>query len=508
MEKQKIIRTSLLDDFIGIFSPAEKTRRFQHKVYLDMMSHRLASRKYEGASRGRRTEGWVTAGTSANVEIKASIKILRERSRDLVRNNPYATRAIEVLASNVVGSGIMTQVKSTSKGNLSRVTDLWGMWTEDGLCDADGVHDFMGLQRLVIRTIAESGGALVRRIRTNNLLVPFKVQVLEPDFLDSRLSVDSSTKNPIIMGIEFDKDTGVKVAYHIFEQHPGGTGGGIFTTGSFRSNRIPAEDILHIYRMDRPSQVMGVPWLAPAIIRLRDFDEYEDAQLVRQKIAACYSVFIRDMELNDLSTETKKIEMGEKVEPGMIEFLPPGKSVEFGKPPEVEGYAEYTTKLLQGISIGVGVPYSSMTGDYSQVNFSSGRMSHIEFGKSIVQWQWMMMIPSFIKPVFNWFLEGIELAGANVRGVSSVHTTPRREMVDPTKEIPAIMKAIRSGLISLPEAVRSFGFDFTHQLKEIADSNAELDKLGIILDIDPRKVSQVGLFQSEPEKSEESENDA
>ena len=62
----------------------------------------LQKRGYEGAKTGRRTSGWVSAGTSANAEIAPAKSLLRNRSRELVRNNPYAAKAMRVLSTHRV----------------------------------------------------------------------------------------------------------------------------------------------------------------------------------------------------------------------------------------------------------------------------------------------------------------------------------------------------------------------------------------------------------------------
>ena len=45
---------------------------------------------YQGAQVSRLTSSWVAAATSADAEIKGSIKLLRQRSRELVRDNSHA----------------------------------------------------------------------------------------------------------------------------------------------------------------------------------------------------------------------------------------------------------------------------------------------------------------------------------------------------------------------------------------------------------------------------------
>jgi capsid protein len=86
-----------------------------------------------------------------------------------------------------------------------------------------------------------------------------RLQVLEPDYLDlHRNGVVTAGGGQIIDGIEFDKQ-GRRVAYWLFTSHPGSAR---LMTTQFASVRVPADRVLHIYRVDRPGQVRGVPWLA------------------------------------------------------------------------------------------------------------------------------------------------------------------------------------------------------------------------------------------------------
>ena len=78
-----------LDRAIGAVAPGAGLRRARQRQMIAVLA-----RAYEGAKLGRRTEGWVAAGTGANAEIAPAIARLRDRSRDLVRNNPYAAKAV------------------------------------------------------------------------------------------------------------------------------------------------------------------------------------------------------------------------------------------------------------------------------------------------------------------------------------------------------------------------------------------------------------------------------
>lgn len=493
----KKVKPSWIDNSIGVFSPKRRLNRLRFKLAADLLQ-----RKYEGASVGRRTKGWRTTSSDANTEISSSISNLRDRSRDLIRNNPYAARGVQVIQSNVVGKGILGEIKHPTKRTEAKLRDMWNAWTMTTAVDFNGRHNFFGLQNMIMRSVAESGQVFVRLQRTKRRQVrarsgelievpPIQLQVLESDFLDSNNLFKTQEKNgnQVIQGIEFDKK-GKRVSYQMFQTHPGALDSGL--SNSFSSNKIPADLIAHIYREDRPGQILGVPWLAPVLIRLRDLDEYEDAQLLRQKIANLFVGFIHDTEGIEDST-TEDCELVEKMEPGTLEILPPGKDITFANPPGVgEEFESYMSVVLHSIATGLGISFESLTGDLSKVNFSSARMGFLEMNRNIDSWRWTMFTPQLLEQTFDWFLRGAELLGVRTRGASIVWTPPKREMVDPTKEVPAQIKAIRGGLMTLSEAVRQSGKDPDKHFEEFKADNDRLDGLQLTLDSDPRKdVQQV-----------------
>lgn len=486
------------DKTVGFFSAKAAFKRSRYRMAAELV------RKYEGAGKGRRTKNWRARSSSANAEIEGALKTLRNRARDLVRNNPYATNALQSLSSGVLGHGGMrVQVKVPSAANReTRLSRAWKAWSETpGVADYDEQLNFQGIQKLATRSMIESGEVFIRRhfsrrvetVRASDgqmvRVPPLKLQVLESDYLDvnSVLAQNPDNGNEIVQGVEFDKK-GRRVAYHFYKQHPGNAA----SIGGFRSAfetvRVPAREVIHLYRMDRPGQVRGVTWLAPIMIKMKDFDEYEDAQLVRQKIAACFSVFIRDIDGIDGTVEPEEGEFGEKVEPGLIEILPGGKEIQLAKPPEVENYQEYTSVVLRSMATGMGITYEEMTGDFSNANFSSARMAHLKMHRNFSDWREHVIKPHFLAPVFSWFLNSADaFLDVSTAGAQAVYTSPRREMVDPQKEIQAIKEAVRSGFMTLSEALRMFGFDPDSFFEEKSADDALLDSRGFVVDSDPRQ---------------------
>lgn len=452
------------------------------------------TRKYDGASKSKRLSRWLTNSLSANAELGTALVTLRNRSRDLRRNNPYAAKAISVVTSNVVGKGIFTQFRGTQfdSPQEKKIDSVWWDWAHTKNIDYDGRHNIFGLQRLICDAIVESGEVLIRKRVLAGLNFPLQYQVLESDFLDINTTYKALKGNKVIHGIEFNKQ-GKIVAYHLYEAHPGAVEDLIRPT-SLDSKRVTADQVMHLFRQDRPGQGRGVPWLAPSMIRIKDLDDYEDAQLVRQKIAACFAVFVKDLG-PDVTDQPEDCggDLGDRVEPGLIEFLPPGKDVSFATPPPIQNYKEYVTTHLHAIASGIGITYEALTGDLSQVNFSSARMGWIEFQRNIEVWRESLMIAGFLNEVVKDFmLYASTFNDIDFTSVSHQHTPPRREMIDPTKEVPAIIKQIRGGLKTISEALMEQGKDPTEHLRQFKKDMDLLDQLGLVLDSDPRQKDDSG----------------
>lgn len=486
-----LTQRNLVDSAIGYFSPRSEFRRMQARNALDLLKRSA----FDGASRGNRTKNWTTTNADINTTLLGNLQYLRNRSRDLVRNNPWADRAIEVIESNVVGSGIKPQARSPDPKVAALYEALWAEWAEDDvLCDADGLLDFYGLQGLVMRTVAESGSCLIRRrkrFKNDGLPLPLQIQVLEPDYLDTtRPRIIEPNGNIIVQGVEYDT-IGRRVAYWLFEHHPGGTWP---LTQGYASNRVPAEEIIHVFRVERQGQVDGIPWASPVLMRLRDLDDFEDAALIQQKIAACYVAFEHDMEAPDDPTKltSDKRDELEQMEPGTRVRLGPGRDVTIATPPAPQGFGPFTQNFLRSIACGYGITYESLTNDYSQVNFSSGRMGWIEMNRNVKKWQSSMLVPRLCRGVWRWFVEASLVSGRAREIAGATWTPPRREMIDPVKETEAKKAQVRSGFISLSESIREEGRDPEAVFTEMKADLDTLDKLKITFDTDPRKPATGG----------------
>jgi lambda family phage portal protein len=432
---------------------------------------------YESAGSGRRLQRWTSSAGSMNALLLNDLETLQTRSRDAVRNNPYAANILDVIVANAIGTGIKPQSLANEK---AKIDAFWLDWTD--VADADELQDFYGLQGLILRSVAESGECFVRFKTNRNLRVPLQLQVLESEFLENTTQL-LANGNRLVGGIELDPQ-GRRIAYHLHKNYPG--------DDSFSGDetvRIPAKEVLHIYKPMRPGQLRGEPWLARVLLKLHELDQYDDAELVRKKTAAMFAGFVTRLDPeSSMLGEGAPNETGQAfagLEPGTMQFLEPGEDVRFSQPGDVGGtYEAFIRQQLRSIAVGMGITYEQLTGDLSGVNYSSIRAGLVEFRRRIAMIQHHLMVFQLCRPVWNrWF----ELAILNNQlpfdADPKVKWIPQGfDWVDPLKDINAQVMSIKNGLKSRAEIVSELGYDVEDIDQEIAADNKRAADLGLVFD--------------------------
>lgn len=443
------------------------------------------SRSMDAGAGGRRWDG-AKAISNLNTTISAAGTTIRQRGAYYSRNNPWMTKGVNALVSNIIGTGIKPQSRHPDQATREKLHLLWGRWCDSA--DVAGMADFYALQSLVVRGLVESGEAFIR-FRPQPLSdgpVPFKLQIIAPDQVDATLHRDLEGQRRIRSGIELDGD-GRRLAYHILPGRPGDVLG-----VNYLPVRIPASDMLHVLEALEPGQVRGLSWLAPVLLRLHELDTYEDAQLVRQKVAALFAGFLVDPEGSGAGFEGTQtggiLETG--LEPGTLKTLPPGYDVRFSEPAQVGDGADFVKTQLRAIAAGLGCTYEQLTGDLSGVNYSSIRAGLVEFRRRVDALRWSVVIPLLCRPVWERFIRTAVAAGripaaAFERDPDSFLAADWHpqgwDWVDPTKDVEAEIAAVNAGFKARSQVINDRGEDPEQVDSLIASDLARARQLGIPL---------------------------
>jgi lambda family phage portal protein len=455
-----------------------------------------AESSYSGAQINRLTQDWVRSWIrSADQEIRWDHKSLVGRSRELCRNDPYAKRYLRLLRNNVIGPhGVMMQarVRTTAGDFDSAINDqiegAWEEWSLPTNCTTDGRLGLRGVCGSIIESLARDGEAIVMPMRGWFNRFGYGLQIVDPDLLDVEYSRErQGTDNEIRMGVELDP-WGRAVAYHMLQRHPSDGG------RALRRKRVMARDLWHLYVVERPGQTRGVVWIAPAMVRMKWLGDYEQGELLASKAASHkMGFFTQKAELADDppayredSADGEEQTLISESEPMRFDLLPEGVSFTAYDPQHpTTAFGDFEKAILRGISMGVDASYASLSGDLSDVNFTSSRTG-LKQEQDAYKWLQQDLIDHFLRPLFlDWFPYAIASGALDLppRRMSelTVHGwLPRGwEYVQPREQTESDLAAVDRGLNSLTRIAAAQGRDLEEVFAERARENALAKKYGI-----------------------------
>lgn len=375
----------------------------------------------------------------------------------LAYDNPYGKKALNSLVNNAVGWGITGAPKGPKA-----LSSLWLEWVK--VADYRGRLDFFGLQELAVRTMFREGESFfVRRYVKDAAVLPLRIQVLDAGMLATGKLGDN-----IEGGIEYDEAG--NVAGYWFEQ----------ARSIYRRSRPPiriaAEDVIHLFVQEDAGQKRGRSVFEPVIKRLGDIDDALDADLIRRKIEACFVGF-RTFGVDDDGTSPLGVREGrgpdlppaEYFEPGLLTSLAPGEDVKFADPKPMGGLGDAVRINLLATAAGIGVTYEQLTGDLSNVNFSSYRAGALEFDAFIERVQWNTIIPVGLNRLWGWFCQAAYEFGKTAKATYEMRwAPPPRKTIDRLGDAQADVLEMQAGLENRRSLLNARGIDHDTFIGETA----------------------------------------
>lgn len=505
---QKVIRDkpsiserigSGIDKFISIFNPRAAYKRTAYRS-----ASRIMASSYKGASHSRLRQEWIPGGKSPDEDLLPELATLRERSRELNRNDAFASGITGTMVTNTVGTGIQMQSNisaeslgiseeeaQTLKKSAEKIWERWCPWA-----DAAERMDFWEIQGLVDRQILENGEAILQPVMLDDPYRPYytALDIIESDRLCS--PGYRSTEKNIRYGVEVGS-LGEPIAYWIKKTHPGD----ITVARGWASNdyvRVPArnssgrKNILHLYVVNRPGQTRGVPFFAPVLDYFKDLCDYMEAERVAARISACFALFVEsegdayDKMIGGTDGTNSGGQREMELEPGMIEFLNKGEKISSFNPSRPNASFEaFVTKMLHSICASLGLPYILVAKDFSKTNYSNCRAALLQAYRYFKIRQ-QFLCKKLCQPSYELVLEEAWLRGefpvkdfyGQQHELSRAKwITPGWQWVDPLKEAEASERSISKGLSTLADECASQGKDWEENVEQRARELVKIKEL-------------------------------
>lgn len=362
-------------------------------------------RQIPAAQVSRITNDWVGIYETINQSIFQGLIKLRARSRELALSDPYAKKYLQMLEKNVVGpDGFILRNKAgdfsfdTEKGKYAfkldklanqMIQSAFADWSKMQNCTVTGMISFREATAQTLKTMAVDGEVLVKQVLTTDNKFGYTLQIIEADYLDERLNtINPDNGNAIIMGVEINKFR-KPVAYWLRKN----TNQSIWDNplNYSASERIPAEQMIHLFVQERPGQLRGVPWFAPSMIRMKMLMGYEEAVLTDARLSADKHVYYQYKdtatgdEINEANIAGSEKSVADpstliqSVEPGETAVVPKGMEIANVQTKSPSGRElDFTKNALRGIASGLDVSYIALANNYEAVNYTSSRTNLLE----------------------------------------------------------------------------------------------------------------------------------
>jgi lambda family phage portal protein len=479
---ESLVKTTALDRAIAYVAPRAGLRRYEARARMALATGGGA---YEGARNKRSMGNWNPSGGSADADVLPDLPDLRERSRDLVRNQAVASGALNRVQQNAVGSGLELQssidadaagISEEEAADISaRITRDFAAWANSDRCDAEGRFNFGTLQGLAFRSAFENGDAFgLLPIRGRDL----KVRLIEADRVcNADLQPDGLLEDggELAGGIEFDA-VGRPWRCHILRGHPGALGPTAMEWDKVRffGSRSGRRNLVHLMDPQRIGQSRGAPWFAPVLEEFRQLGEYTENELMATAVSSMLTVFTKTeggqglaQWDNDSSTSSDEGEGAELGNGAMVD-LAPGEDIEVVDPNRPNSqYDAFVTAIVRQIGASLGLPYELLIQHFTS-SYSASRAALLQ-GWTFFRGRREWLVDYFCQPIFEEWLRWQVVQGRYdlpgfmddpVRRQAYLQADwvgPAPGQLDPVKETDAAERRVEYGFSTRTKEARSMG---------------------------------------------------
>lgn len=461
---------NLLDNMISFFSPEWGAKREAWRKYSEEI------RNYDAAGYGNGSANWRVLNKSAEMTDRYDRETVRARARDLERNSDMLNSVISAFKRNVFGSGYALTPKTGDEQIDKALSEAWKRWCKKQNCDVTGVQSFNQIMRMCVQRKKIDGGILILERYTDQGFIPFQIQTVEVDELDTAQIQPRNRENKVVGGIEYNRWN--RPMGYWFRQYE--------IDGSQLLNPVyvDAKDVIFYFTKRRPSQIREMSDLSPTVTRVRDVNEFITAVSIKERIAACLAVFIKKTIPSGgvgrggvMREKGKSSYDGKTIAPGMIRELDPNDSIEVVNPNGQGADATTFLKLMQHmIGAGQGLSYEATSRDMSETNYSSARQGLIEDGLTYADEKELLL--EAMDEIYETFVISCSLAGIiNVpdfwenkkKYLAHKWTEAPKKWIDPAKEATANKIALNTGQKTFQEIAAENGRDWREQMDDILD---------------------------------------
>lgn len=354
---------------------------------------RTRSRDWQAAGEYDALREWTTSdvGTINALLISAGDK-LRARARWAQRNSPMVARYLDVAKRNIVGYQFTYKNKQNARGDkrfengLEAHKMLLQQQSKPNNFTVTGALTRGEAENLILEHVIRDGEALVQRVRrfgSND--TGYALRIIDPNRIATYLTTGRAhtingarADERIIGGVGVDENYR-PLAYYIYDDSKTASTANILAIGS-QIIRVPATDMLHIFKKQHTNQLRGISWLATVLFKAEVLRRYEDTAMQAARSGAAKHLTVHTQRGNSYRGERKENEeLQVSMDGSDLTVLNSGEQFIFHDPKYPhEMFKEFINTIKQDIASGLDSTPPVLTGDYAGINFSAGQLLSLE----------------------------------------------------------------------------------------------------------------------------------
>lgn len=402
---------------------------------------------------------------SAKAAMSPAIRsIVRKRSRYERDNNSWYAGMIRTASNHIVSSGPRLEIQTANLEANTRLERAWIKWSRS-------VQLAEKLRVMVETYWADGEMFAMRTARPRNYPISLDIRLYEAEqcampFLGARIG------DPWLDdGVRVDQNTN-EVEYWFFDHHPGDTSFAPTLNGSW----YPSNDVIHLFRRERPGQVRGIPRCTSSLSTLPVMRRQEMATLLAAETAASFATYLKSTggpNISEMPVDFAELEVAFN----MLTTLPEGWDIAQVDPKHPGPlYEMFQRQALMSFARCTNMPYALAAGTSKDSNFSSLKGDMKNVWEPEVRTEQNRIELSVIEPIFRWFLEDCVYVPGLLDGMPSINDIdhqwywPPLPNLDEVDSATAAQLRISSGQSTLSKEHANRGTDFdTECIRAAAD---------------------------------------
>lgn len=349
----------------------------------------LSGGGHQSAENSRDAASWLTSQLSPDSALEYDRQTMIERVDSACKNFELAANHVEGRAVRVAGSGMtiepeigfdaegtVTEEEGTRLNSLLRLN-----W--ERTCERIGRNgeELWEIQQGMARDIERRGEFFILVGDEYDPLAPttLKVELIDPDRVST--PAGSAGDKYVRMGIRISP-SGRAIGCYVQDSHPGDDKDNKQTHTYFPfflPNGLPR--VIHHFARVWDGQHRGFPMMQVGTKRLKNAEEYGEAELERNNIGACMAAFVRsdseilaEMEAAGVVTDYDG-KRQRAIAPGMIQYLGPADEVTFSNPKGPDAsFGPYMEHQGRQFASGCNTAYELLSGNWQGLSYSAARV--------------------------------------------------------------------------------------------------------------------------------------